>query len=61
MINKEFECLGEIKGHERSKKDLEFKEQKELGIAVKRRAIVVYYAKVPKSHPDNGNNILLSR
>ncbi|CAB4405240.1 unnamed protein product [Rhizophagus irregularis] len=26
LINKEFECLGKIKGHERSEKDLEFRE-----------------------------------
>ena len=57
MINKEFERLGEIKGYERSEKDLEFREQKELGIAVKRRAIAVHRAKVPKSHPDNGSDI----
>ncbi|PKK57615.1 hypothetical protein RhiirC2_797722 [Rhizophagus irregularis] len=30
LINKEFECLGEIKGHERSEKNLEFREQEEL-------------------------------
>ena len=57
MINKEFEHLGEIKGHEKSEKDLEFREQEELGIAVKRRAIVVHRAKVLKSHPDNGSDI----
>ncbi len=57
LINKEFERLGEIKGHERSEKDLEFREQEELGIAVKRRAIAVHHAKVFKSHPDNENDI----
>ncbi|RGB33691.1 hypothetical protein C1646_761456 [Rhizophagus diaphanus] len=57
LINKEFECLGEIKGPERSEKDLEFREQEELGTAVKRRAIAIHRAKVPKSHPDNGSDI----
>ncbi|CAG8608065.1 8810_t:CDS:1, partial [Ambispora gerdemannii] len=57
LINKEFERLGEIKGDERSEKDLEFREQEELGTAVKRRAIAVHRAKVPKSYPDNGNDI----
>src|SRR5581483_11429061 len=31
--------------------------KQDLGIAVKRRAIAVYNAKVPKSHPDNGSDI----
>ncbi|POG72196.1 hypothetical protein GLOIN_2v1774047 [Rhizophagus irregularis DAOM 181602=DAOM 197198] len=57
LINKEFERLGEIKGPKRSEKDLEFREQEELGTAVKRRAIAVHRAKVPKSHPDNGSDI----
>ena len=57
LINKEFERLGEIKGHEKSEKDLEFREQEELETAVKRRAIVVHRAKVPKSHLDNGSDI----
>ncbi|CAB5162836.1 unnamed protein product [Rhizophagus irregularis] len=57
LINKEFERLGEIKGSKRSEKDLEFREQEELGTAVKRRAIAVHHAKVPKSHPDNGSDI----
>ena len=57
MINKEFERLGEIKGHKRSEKDLEFREQEELGTAVKRRAVAIHRAKVPKSHPDNGSDI----
>ncbi|CAB4397782.1 unnamed protein product [Rhizophagus irregularis] len=57
LINKEFERLEEIKEHERSEKDLEFREQEELGIVVKRRAIAVYRTKVPKSHPDNGSDI----
>ncbi|CAG8773828.1 8680_t:CDS:2, partial [Gigaspora rosea] len=35
--------------------DLEFREQ-EMGTAVKRRAIAVHRAKVPKSHPDNRND-----
>ncbi|CAG8756357.1 281_t:CDS:2, partial [Racocetra fulgida] len=57
LINKEFERLGEIKEHEKSEKDLEFREQEELGTAVKRRAIAVHRAKVPKSHPDNRSDI----
>ncbi|CAG8629124.1 8739_t:CDS:2 [Cetraspora pellucida] len=57
LINKEFERLGEIKKHEKSEKDLEFREQEELGTAVKRRAIAVHHAKVPKFHPDNGSDI----
>ncbi|CAB4439976.1 unnamed protein product [Rhizophagus irregularis] len=57
LINKEFERLGEIKGHERSEKDLEFREQEELGTAVKKRAIAIHRAKVPKSYPDNGSDI----
>ncbi|PKK57448.1 hypothetical protein RhiirC2_721225, partial [Rhizophagus irregularis] len=56
-FRKEFERLEEIKEHERSEKDLEFREQEELGIVVKRRAIAVYRTKVPKSHPDNGSDI----
>ena len=28
-----------------------------MGTAVKRRAIAVYHAKVPKSHPNNGSDI----
>ncbi|CAG8797896.1 9433_t:CDS:1, partial [Gigaspora rosea] len=45
LINKEFERLGEIKEHEKSEKDLEFREQEELETAVKRRAIAVHRAK----------------
>ena len=57
LINKEFERLREIKGYERLEKDLEFREQEELGIAVKRKAIAVHRAKVSKSYPDNGSDI----
>ncbi|CAB4439155.1 unnamed protein product [Rhizophagus irregularis] len=57
LINKEFKRLGEIKRHERSEKNLEFREQEELGIAVKRRVIAIHRAKVSKSHPDNGSDI----
>ncbi|PKY46152.1 hypothetical protein RhiirA4_460959, partial [Rhizophagus irregularis] len=57
LINKEFECLEEIKGHERSEKDLKFRKQEELETAVKRRTIAVHRAKVSKSHPDNGSDI----
>ncbi|RGB26882.1 hypothetical protein C1646_674443 [Rhizophagus diaphanus] len=57
LMNEEFVRLGEIKeGQERPKEDLVFRKQ-ELGLAVKRRAVVVYNAKVPKSQPDNGNDI----
>ncbi|CAG8828843.1 7281_t:CDS:2, partial [Racocetra persica] len=45
------------KRQERPKKDLEFREQEELGMVVKTRAIAVHRAKVPKSHPDNGSDI----
>jgi hypothetical protein len=38
-------------------RDLEFREQEELGTALKRRAIAVHRVKVPKSHPDNGSDI----
>ncbi|CAB4396741.1 unnamed protein product [Rhizophagus irregularis] len=55
MINKEFECLGEITDEQ--ERDLEFREQEELGTALKRRAIAIHRAKVPKSHPDNGSDI----
>ncbi|CAG8561082.1 34257_t:CDS:2, partial [Racocetra persica] len=56
LINKEFERLGEIKEEqEKPEKDLEFREQ-EIGIAVKRRAIAIHHAKVPKSHLDNKND-----
>ncbi|PKC52702.1 hypothetical protein RhiirA1_480898 [Rhizophagus irregularis] len=55
MISKEFERLGEITDEQ--EKDLEFREQEELGTALKRRAIAVHRAKVPKSHPDNGSDI----
>jgi hypothetical protein len=43
LINKEFSRLGEITDE---KRDLEFREQEELGMALKRRAIAVYRAKV---------------
>ncbi|GBB93076.1 hypothetical protein RclHR1_21000001, partial [Rhizophagus clarus] len=57
LINKEFERLGEIKGHERTEKDLKFREQEELGTAVKKRAVTVHRAKVPKFHSNNGSNV----
>ncbi|CAB5191014.1 hypothetical protein RhiirA5_427723 [Rhizophagus irregularis] len=57
LINKEFKRLKEIKGHKKSEKDLEFKEQEELGTAVKRRVIVVHHANILKSYPDNGSDI----
>ncbi|CAB5214196.1 unnamed protein product [Rhizophagus irregularis] len=55
LINKEFERLGEITDEQ--ERDLEFREQEELGTALKRRAIAVHRAKVPRSHPDNGSDI----
>ncbi|CAG8658433.1 36354_t:CDS:2, partial [Racocetra persica] len=45
LINKEFERLDEIKKYKRLKKNLEFREQEELGIALKRRAIAIHRAK----------------
>ena len=50
LINKEFERLGEITN--KQERDLEFREQEELGMALKRRAIAVHRAKVPRSHPE---------
>jgi hypothetical protein len=55
LINKEFECLEEITDEQ--ERDLEFREQEELGTALKRRAIAVHHAKVLKSHPNNGSDI----
>ncbi|CAG8528723.1 2855_t:CDS:1, partial [Cetraspora pellucida] len=56
LINKEFRHLEEInKGQKKLKNDLEFRKQKIS--TVKIRAIAIYYAKVPKSHPDNESNI----
>ncbi|RGB30633.1 hypothetical protein C1646_765053 [Rhizophagus diaphanus] len=43
--------------NEDPEKELEFREQDELGLALKRRATAVYRAKVPKFHPDNGSDI----
>ncbi|CAG8753344.1 10243_t:CDS:2, partial [Racocetra persica] len=43
--------------HDLEQYDPEFREQEELRMAVKRRAIAVHRAKVPKSHPDNGSDI----
>ncbi|CAG8749434.1 11825_t:CDS:2, partial [Racocetra persica] len=51
LINEEFSCLEEIT--DKQKRDLEFREQEELSIALKRRAIAVYHAKVSRSYPDN--------
>ena len=50
------EIQNTLAGTSTEAKKLEFREQ-DLGIAVKRRAIAVYNAKVPKSHPDNGSDI----
>ncbi|RGB22784.1 hypothetical protein C1646_775554 [Rhizophagus diaphanus] len=56
LINKEFEHLKEIKRHKKSEKNLEFRKQEELE-TIKRRAIAVHHAKVPKSHLNNGSDI----
>ncbi|PKC67242.1 hypothetical protein RhiirA1_393855 [Rhizophagus irregularis] len=53
--NEKFRRLGEITDEQ--ERDLEFREQDDLGTAVKRRAIAVHRAKVPRSHPDNGSDI----
>ena len=53
--NEEFRRLGEITDEQ--ERDLEFRKQKELGMAFKRRAIAVHHAKVPRFHPDNESNI----
>ncbi|CAG8816581.1 14581_t:CDS:2, partial [Racocetra persica] len=45
------------KRQERPEKDLEFREQEELRMAVKRSAIAIHHAKVSKSHPDNRSDI----
>ncbi|CAG8506869.1 17234_t:CDS:2, partial [Cetraspora pellucida] len=45
LINKEFECLDKIKEYKRSEKNLKFRKQEELGIALKRRAVAIYHAK----------------
>ncbi|UZO01512.1 uncharacterized protein OCT59_012610 [Rhizophagus irregularis] len=55
LINKEFECLGEITDEQ--ERDLEFREQEELGTALKRRAIAVHRAKVHQSYPNNRSDI----
>lgn len=52
--NKEFERLGMITGNQ--EKELIFRE-KELGHALRRRAVANYNAVVPENHPDNGNDI----
>ncbi len=53
--NNEFRHLREITDEQ--EKDLEFREQEELGMVLRKRAIAVHHAKVPKSHPDNGSDI----
>ncbi|GBB96466.1 hypothetical protein RclHR1_27600001 [Rhizophagus clarus] len=53
--NEEFKRLGGIT--EEQERDIEFREQEELGTALKKRAIAVHRAKVPQSHPDNGSDI----
>jgi hypothetical protein len=54
QTNEEFERLSMITGdHEKS---IVFREQN-LGRALKRRAVAVHNAKVPRYHPDNGSDI----
>ncbi|GET02649.1 hypothetical protein GLOIN_2v1786825 [Rhizophagus clarus] len=53
--NEEFKRLRGIT--EEQERDIEFREQEELGTALKKRAIAVHCAKVPQSHPDNGSDI----
>ncbi|CAG8516861.1 13943_t:CDS:1 [Racocetra persica] len=55
LINEEFSCFEEIT--DKQKRDLEFREQEELDIALKRRAIAVYHAKVFGSYSDNKSYI----
>ncbi|KAF0359088.1 hypothetical protein F8M41_014371 [Gigaspora margarita] len=55
LIHKEFSRLEEITN--KQKRDLEFREQEELGTALKKRVIAVHYAKVSRSHPDNRSDI----
>ncbi|CAG8466574.1 34971_t:CDS:2, partial [Racocetra persica] len=54
--NEEFRHLRKIT-EEKQKRNLEFRKQEELGMALKRRAIAVHRAKVPKSYSDNSSNI----
>ena len=54
--NEEFRHLREIT-EEQQERNLEFREQEELGMVLRKRAIAVHHAKVPKSHPDNGSDI----
>ncbi|CAG8637824.1 30060_t:CDS:2 [Gigaspora margarita] len=53
LINEKFSHLGEITDEQ--KRELKFREQEELGIALKRRAIAVHCAKVPRSYSNNRN------
>nr|CAG8681746.1 12941_t:CDS:1 [Entrophospora candida] len=54
QTNEEFERLSMITGD--YEKNLVFREQ-QLGPALKRRAVAVHNAKVPRYHPDNGSDI----
>ncbi|CAG8790703.1 35936_t:CDS:2, partial [Racocetra persica] len=54
--NEEFRHLRKIP-EEEQERNLEFREQEELSTALKRRAIAIHHAKVPKSYSDNGSNI----
>ncbi|CAG8606839.1 1130_t:CDS:1 [Paraglomus occultum] len=54
LLNEEFQRLANITGD--YEKNLVFREQ-ELGPALKRRAIAVYNANIPRYHPDNGSDV----
>jgi len=54
QTNEEFERLSIITGD--NEKSIIFREQN-MGPALKRRAVAVHNAKVPKYHPDNGSDI----
>ncbi|RHZ81989.1 hypothetical protein Glove_115g97 [Diversispora epigaea] len=54
LLDDEFQRLSNITGD--NEENLIFREQ-QLGLTVKRRAVAVHNAKVPRYHPDNGGDI----
>ncbi|CAG8849791.1 14452_t:CDS:2, partial [Gigaspora margarita] len=48
--------VGSPKKDSEPEENLEFRKQKEIGTAVKRRAIAIHHTKVLQSHLDNKNN-----
>ncbi|CAG8639036.1 10189_t:CDS:1, partial [Paraglomus occultum] len=54
QTNEEFEHLSMITGD--NERSIIFREQN-MGPALKRRAVAVHNAKVPRYHPDNGSDI----